>query len=123
MFVFLKPKNKTAMQKRKSVTSGAKTTQKTAVIAAIAIALIFILSSCANKEVVDACLTGQKYGFWGGLWHGIIAPIDFILMFFKDNVTLYAQNNNGAFYALGFLIGSGGWGFMGGKGASRRRKR
>ena len=85
--------------------------------------LLGLIAGCANKEVIDACLTGHKYGFWGGLWHGIIAPIDFILMLFKDNITLYAQNNNGAWYALGFLIGSGGWGFLGGKGIARTGKR
>jgi len=83
---------------------------------------IILLSSCANKEVVDQCLTGYKYSFLGGLWHGIIAPVDFIISLFRDDVTVYAQNNNGAWYALGFLIGSGGWGFLGGKGARRRRK-
>lgn len=84
---------------------------------------LLILTGCAQKEVVDDCLTGHQYGFWGGLWHGIIAPVDFIVMLFKDNITLYAQNNNGAWYAFGFLIGSGGWGFLGGKGVARRRKR
>ena len=34
---------------------------------------------------------------------------------------MYAQNNNGGLYALGFLLGSGGWGFFGSKGASRVR--
>lgn len=85
-------------------------------------AMIILATSCANKESVQACLTGHTYGFWAGLWHGIIAPIDFIGMFFKENVTLYAQNNNGAWYAFGFLIGSGGWGFLGGKGLARKRK-
>jgi len=89
----------------------------------IAVFLMVFVVSCANSEAVDACLTGKKYGFWWGLWHGIIAPIDFIVMFFKDNVTLYAQNNNGAWYAFGFLLGSGGWGFLGGKGTRRRRSR
>jgi hypothetical protein len=32
---------------------------------------------------------------------------------------MYAQNNNGGLYALGFLLGSGGWGFFGSKGARR----
>jgi len=85
--------------------------------------VIIILTSCANSEAVEACLTGKKYGFWWGLWHGIIAPIDFVIMLFKDDVTMYAQNNNGAWYALGFLIGGGGWGFLGGKGSKRRRNR
>jgi hypothetical protein len=94
---------------------------KPVLIGAILLVGLIVLSSCAQKEVVDACLTGHKYGFWGGLWHGIIAPIDFVVMLFKDNITLYAQNNNGNWYALGFLIGSGGWGFLGGKGLAHKR--
>jgi hypothetical protein len=79
-----------------------------------------LLVSCAPRESVEACLTGHQYGFWGGLWHGIIAPIDFIAMLFNDKYTVYAQNNNGAWYAFGFLLGSGGWGFLGAKGAKKR---
>ncbi|MHC1707017.1 MAG: hypothetical protein AB9842_05785 [Bacteroidales bacterium] len=81
---------------------------------------LFLFSSCSNKEVVTACLHGHTYGFWGGLWHGIIAPVDLIAMLFRDDVTVYAQNNNGAWYAFGFLIGSGGWGFLG-NGVRKRR--
>jgi hypothetical protein len=81
--------------------------------------LMFILSGCAASENVSQCLTGHTYGFWGGLWHGFIAPFDLIAMIFRDNVTLYAQNNNGAWYGFGFLIGSGGWGFLGGKGSKK----
>jgi hypothetical protein len=88
--------------------------------AAIAAAMI-LLTGCANNEVVDQCLTGHKYGFFGGLWHGFIAPFDFIGMLFNNDITMYAQNNNGGLYALGFLLGSGGWGFFGSKGASRVR--
>jgi hypothetical protein len=77
--------------------------------------VIIILSGCAENEAVDQCLTGHKYGFLGGLWHGFIAPFDFIGMLFSDRVTMYAQNNNGGLYALGFLLGSGGWGFFGGR--------
>jgi len=40
-------------------------------------------------------------------------------MLFDNEITMYAQNNNGGLYALGFLLGSGGWGFFGSKGASR----
>jgi hypothetical protein len=84
---------------------------------------IFLLAGCANKEIVTGCLSGHTYGFWGGLWHGIIAPVDLIVMLFRDDVTFFAQNNNGAWYAFGFLLGSGGWGFFGGHGASRSRNR
>jgi hypothetical protein len=80
---------------------------------------LFILTGCAQSEDVGLCLKGHTYGFFGGLWHGFIAPFDFIGMLFNDKITMYAQNNNGGLYALGFLIGSGGWGFFGGKGVKR----
>ena len=82
----------------------------------IFILALILLSGCADSEPVDQCLTGHTYGFFGGLWHGFIAPFDFIGMLFNDEITMYAQNNNGGLYALGFLLGSGGWGFFGGKG-------
>lgn len=81
--------------------------------------LLVSVTGCANNEVVDTCLKGHTYGFFGGLWHGFIAPFDFIGMLFNDKITMYAQNNNGGLYALGFLLGSGGWGFFGGKGVKR----
>lgn len=83
--------------------------------------MIVLLSSCANNVDVKQCLTGHTYGFFGGLWHGFIAPFDFIGMLFNDKITMYAQNNNGGLYALGFLLGSGGWGFLSSKGATRVR--
>jgi hypothetical protein len=80
------------------------------------------VSGCAQYEAVGQCLTGHTYGFFGGLWHGFIAPFDLIGMLFSDEITMYAQNNNGGFYALGFILGSGGWGFLGGRGIRRARK-
>ena len=82
---------------------------------------IFILSACAKNEVVTECLTGHTYGFWGGLLHGFIAPVDLVISLFRDDVAVYAPNNNGAWYAFGFILGSGGWGFLGGKGAKKRK--
>lgn len=87
----------------------------------MAISGVLLLTGCANNEDVQQCLTGHTYGFFGGLWHGFIAPFDFIGMLFDKGITMYAQNNNGGLYALGFLLGSGGWGFFGGKGASKVR--
>lgn len=81
---------------------------------------VILVTGCANKEVVTECLKGQTYGFWWGLWHGIIAPVDLVLMLFRDDITVYASNNNGIWYAFGFVIGSGGWGFFGGS-RSRRK--
>ena len=94
--------------------------QKLLLTLAIIIGIVF-LTGCANNEAVEQCLSGHKYGFFGGLWHGFIAPFDFIGMLFDKDITMYAQNNNGGLYALGFLLGSGGWGFFGSKGASKVR--
>jgi hypothetical protein len=87
-----------------------------------AIVSFIFLTGCAYNETVGPCLTGHTYGFFGGLWHGFIAPFDFIGMLFNKEITLYAQNNNGGLYALGFLLGSGGWGFFGSKGANKVRR-
>lgn len=81
------------------------------------------LSGCADKEIVDECLKGHTYGFWGGLWHGFIAPFDLIGMLISDKVTMYAENNNGIWYAFGFLLGSGGWGFLGRHGLGKKKER
>jgi len=83
--------------------------------------VILLMTGCANMEVVTPCLTGHTYGFWGGLFHGFIAPFDLIAMLFRNDITVYAPNNNGAWYAFGFLLGSGGWGFFGGNRSSRKR--
>lgn len=95
--------------------------QKKSLLIIISLLAIF-LSGCANNESIEQCLTGHRYGFFGGLWHGFIAPFDFIGMLFNDKITMYAQNNNGGLYALGFLLGSGGWGFFGSKGANKVRR-
>ena len=91
------------------------------VLILLAVVAIMLLSSCAKREDIEFCLKGHTYGFFGGLWHGFIAPFDFIGMLFNEKITMYAQNNNGGLYALGFLLGSGGWGFFGSKGVSRVR--
>jgi len=90
-------------------------------LVALVMAGVSVITGCANKEVITPCLTGHTYGFLGGLLHGFIAPFDLIAMLFRNDITVYAPNNNGAWYAFGFLIGSGGWGFFGGKGSSRKR--
>ena len=53
-------------------------------------------------------LEGAKpAGFLGGLWHGMIAPITFIISLFSENVRIYEINNNGRWYDFGFCIGAG----------------
>lgn len=88
-----------------------------------ALFFLALFTGCARSENIGQCLTGHTYGFFGGLWHGFIAPFDFVGMLFDKDITMYAQNNNGGFYALGFLLGSGGWGFFGSRGVNRVQHR
>lgn len=88
-----------------------------------ALIILLILTSCSNAENVSECLEGYTYRFWGGLWHGIIAPVNLVLSLFREDITVYAQNNNGGWYAFGFILGSGGWGFLSGKSGSKWKKR
>ena len=72
-------------------------------------AVAVILSSCADVSHVQACLppTEHTYGFWGGLWHGMVAGFAFIGSLFSDDIAVWAVNNNGGWYTFGFVLGSG----------------
>lgn len=48
---------------------------------------------------------GKVAGFWLGLWHGLIAPITFVLSLFKDDIGVYEVHNNGRWYNFGFIFG------------------
>jgi hypothetical protein len=72
----------------------------------LAVATI-LFTSCAHVQPDVTCLTGKVYGFWNGLWHGMIAGLTFIGSLFNHDIAVYAVNNNGAWYNLGFLMGAG----------------
>ncbi len=74
------------------------------------LAAVIILSSCApgpNELEKTADLEGQTAGFLMGIWHGLIAPITFIVSIFSKNVELYEVHNNGFWYNFGFVLGAG----------------
>jgi hypothetical protein len=48
-------------------------------------------------------------GFWDGLWHGLFAPITFVVSLFDLGVSIYEINNNGRLYELGFMLGIGAY--------------
>lgn len=73
----------------------------------ILLLLVFLLSGCADVIPIEECVFTEPYGFFGGLWHGIIAPISFIGSLFFDDIAMYAVNNNGGWYDFGFVIGAG----------------
>jgi hypothetical protein len=72
---------------------------------------LLLLSSCADVSQVDKCLDPNEhtYGFWGGLWHGMIAAPAFIGSLIWDDIAVYAVNNNGGWYNFGFVLGVGGF--------------
>jgi hypothetical protein len=67
----------------------------------------------------DATATGAP-GFLLGLWHGLIAPIAFVISVFTDAVRVYAVPNLGRWYDFGFMLGIGG--FSGGVFAGSRKR-
>lgn len=67
---------------------------------------MFLFVSCADSVDLTECTKEMTQpGFWYGLWHGIIAPISFIISLFDDSVSVYAVNNNGGWYDFGFILG------------------
>lgn len=89
------------------------------ILFAAALLACCVFVSCADIEPIQACLAGRRYGFLYGLLHGFITPISFVASLFRDDVAIYAVNNSGGLYDLGFLLGSSGWGFLAGN-RSRR---
>lgn len=93
------------------------------VLATIALVAI-LLTSCApgvNPEIGTAPEGGNVAGFWLGLWHGVIAPVTFVISLFTDSVSLYEVHNSGNWYDFGFVLGAGI--LFGGGGLGTRRTR
>lgn len=67
----------------------------------------FLFTGCADVTLIEECTTVAPYGFWSGLWHGIVAPFAFIGSLFSDSIAMYAINNNGGWYDFGFVLGAG----------------
>ena len=47
----------------------------------------------------------EPAGFWSGFWHGLIAPITFVVSLFNPDVRIYETSNNGGWYDFGFILG------------------
>jgi len=82
---------------------------------------IFVAACFADQAPIPN-LRSIVPGFWMGLWHGIIAPIAFIVSLFSDHVRIYAFPNSGRWYDLGFMIGIGGFHHGVRRGAKGRRR-
>lgn len=75
------------------------------------------MSEKAKPNILSIAGPNSKYslkgampaGFWGGLWHGIIAPLMFFISLFTPKVRVYETKNNGRWYDFGFMLGIGAY--------------
>jgi hypothetical protein len=69
---------------------------------------LFIVASCAPAPICEDPTFGTpEFGFFRGILHGLVFPIALLGKLFGFSTGLYALNNTGFFYWLGFLIGFG----------------
>jgi hypothetical protein len=73
----------------------------------VTLSMVFLFAGCAQRIPLDPSLQTDTFGFLGGLWHGVIAPLSFVVSIFDNDVAMYAVNNNGAWYDFGFVLGAG----------------
>ncbi len=89
-------------------------------------AALVLLCACApgvNEQLDTSNAQGVIAGFWLGLWHGLIAPLTFLISLFTTNVRMYEVHNVGRLYDFGYVLGLS-IAFGGpARGAWRRRKR
>ena len=87
-------------------------------------AAVMGLAGCFASQLSTTPLSGNAIpGFWRGFWHGIIAPIAFVVSIFSEHVRVYAIPNTGRWYDFGFMIGIGGFTHGVWRSNSARRKR
>lgn len=97
-----------------------KNTQSTSRIPALLFLLIaIVMTGCADAVNIEDCANVEPYGFFSGVWHGMILFFSFIGSLFSDDITVYAVNNTGGWYDFGYFIGLGGISFTASK-SSRR---
>ena len=100
---------------------------KKTLIVFVILSLVMLSSACTagpNELRNTPDEDGEVAGFWKGLWHGLIAPITFIISLFSKSVYVFEVHNNGGWYTFGFLLGaSATLGGSGGGAACSRKKR
>lgn len=85
----------------------------------IASLLLLVLSSLTSCAPVG--MTQEKYGLLYGIVQGFISPFTLIAKFLGANVGVYAENNTGTFYWVGFILGL--FILLGGSGSGVARRR
>ena len=95
------------------------------IVAVLLVCAVIVVAGCAaepNPVEGETNAEGKVAGFWQGLWHGMIAPITFIISLFSKNVGVYEVYNNGGWYNFGFMFGIS-MVLGGGSGGAWRRER
>tara|TARA_R110000744_G_scaffold112969_1_gene211739 strand:+ start:112 stop:396 length:285 start_codon:yes stop_codon:yes gene_type:complete len=70
---------------------------------------VLLFTGCADVSPnIETCVTSDPYGFWSGLWHGMITPFSWVGSLFSNEIAIYAYDNNGGWYDFGFILGIGG---------------
>jgi uncharacterized spore protein YtfJ len=93
----------------------------TVLVVTLALLLVMLVGCAPGPNELMGTNAGKAAGFWQGLWHGVIAPVTFIISLFNKNVQMYEVHNTGNWYNFGFLLGMSI--VFGGGGASARRSR
>ena len=81
-------------------------------LVAVAVLAVAVLAACAagaNPEVGTPAADGEVAGFWLGIWHGIIAPVTWIISLFDSDVNFYEVHNNGKWYDVGLALAARLW--------------
>jgi hypothetical protein len=75
----------------------------------VALAALALAGCLAGTNPILHSPDGQGLiaGFWRGLWHGVIAPVTFVVSLFTDHVRVYEVHNSGGWYDFGFMLGLG----------------
>jgi hypothetical protein len=72
----------------------------------LVVLVMLLFSSCGDIKYANEEAANYVYTFWDGLLHGMLAiPIWIINVFSDTKHAIYATNNNGDWYNLGFILG------------------
>jgi len=102
-------------------------TYKMRVLTGCLMSLALVSAGCmaTQQPMGDPARGASAAGFFYGLWHGMIAPIGFVVSLLSDGVRIYAAPNAGRWYDFGFMLGIGGFshGLLAGSRRSTRSRR
>jgi len=89
----------------------------------LTIAIMFMFASCSGDiKLANECAANYVNTFWDGLIHGVLAiPVCIINVFSDTKHAIYATNNNGDWYNIGFILGITSLASSGGRCSSSKK--